>query len=658
MVITFRLFIWLLSYLALGETSAPAAIPVHSQSEKSFSDPAVTIDNQGRPVENTNAADALQITYKGKGFYPVEMDGFGVERYVHYPVRPRLPYVSPDLPAYYRLNGSPLAYLAGSVPEVMLKGKLALPLTGEGIITGRSANLAFKEKVSMNDGSFSAELKSKKPVPDFVDCWKDEEIRWQLEFGNKRYDLGITRNTIYTILSSPTMALVHTALNISAVAGRGLTDTVEITKRVYQLFQGRAVRRVWDDQLLSYYKLYEDKAPAELRGLLMAGSGQCVSWSYLLYAALDAQGISSEIIGVMPPGKGRLYVKNWKFIEGDLFIHSGKNGVCETKAADSDVQIIEMGNGQPYTPVWKASPVVFDSFSGDDKPVFAVGPNGLVDTKINDSLATPAIPFGFGLPNQRAYVIQPAEAVKDVKLEGDDIIVRHITNYYVLTGANGILETGMQKVFATGKDGKPHPYVSWHPKVGQGANHINFQYAIQRVEPFADAGGDDIKYDWWLSSGRNGVSETPGCNMGKGKSYSVSVGAGKDGVLNSKPAGDDSLIDLRQYMRNAPAGYKYIYPFNMWPEPGVFSQNNETPPPDFPNHVIVKVGDKYYDPSYGTGPFTSQLEWEKASISGVGIRIEDKDKNFVRFDNRILFYVKPVQDSSTITAFMKMLPPS
>src|SRR5690606_16222581 len=106
-----------------------------------------------------------------------------------------------------------------------------------------------------------------------------------------------------------------------------------------------------------------------------------------------------------------------------------QNGINETKAVGDDVQIIKKGKGQPYTPIWKASPFVNESIDGDDKPGYSVGDNGLVDTKINESIAVPVIPYGFGLPNQRAYVIKSEESVKDVKLEGDDIIGKPVNNY-------------------------------------------------------------------------------------------------------------------------------------------------------------------------------------------------------------------------------------
>jgi hypothetical protein len=49
---------------------------------------------------------------------------------------------------------------------------------------------------------------------------------------------------------------------------------------------------------------------------------------------------------------------------------------------------------------------------------------------------------------------------------------------------------------------------------------------------------------------------------------------------------------------------------------GVPGQNNPDPPGAFKNHFVVAYDSKYYDPSYGNGPFTSQANWENASIDG------------------------------------------
>ncbi len=47
-------------------------------------------------------------------------------------------------------------------------------------------------------------------------------------------------------------------------------------------------------------------------------------------------------------------------------------------------------------------------------------------------------------------------------------------------------------------------------------------------------------------------------------------------------------------------------------------QNNPIPPPVFKDHAIVKFNGKYYDPSYGTGPYSSPVDWENNSIDGFG----------------------------------------
>ena len=52
------------------------------------------------------------------------------------------------------------------------------------------------------------------------------------------------------------------------------------------------------------------------------------------------------------------------------------------------------------------------------------------------------------------------------------------------------------------------------------------------------------------------------------------------------------------------------------PQDGAGGQNNENPPESFRNHYIVSYDGKYFDPSYGNGPFTTKEAWEDASIDG------------------------------------------
>lgn len=46
-------------------------------------------------------------------------------------------------------------------------------------------------------------------------------------------------------------------------------------------------------------------------------------------------------------------------------------------------------------------------------------------------------------------------------------------------------------------------------------------------------------------------------------------------------------------------------------------QGNPIPPAWFRNHFIVWIDGRYYDPSYGSGPFNSQGDWENGSIDGL-----------------------------------------
>lgn len=63
--------------------------------------------------------------------------------------------------------------------------------------------------------------------------------------------------------------------------------------------------------------------------------------------------------------------------------------------------------------------------------------------------------------------------------------------------------------------------------------------------------------------------------------------------------------------------------FTQWPEvdvvdaAGVVGQDSPNPASWFENHQIVRVLDKLYDPSYGTGPYQSVAQYESAAIQGL-----------------------------------------
>lgn len=58
------------------------------------------------------------------------------------------------------------------------------------------------------------------------------------------------------------------------------------------------------------------------------------------------------------------------------------------------------------------------------------------------------------------------------------------------------------------------------------------------------------------------------------------------------------------------------------PIPG---QSSTHPPPAFFNHFIVHFKGKFYDPSYGAGPFTTQDLWEAAGVAGLFTNDPEKD---------------------------------
>jgi hypothetical protein len=76
------------------------------------------------------------------------------------------------------------------------------------------------------------------------------------------------------------------------------------------------------------------------------------------------------------------------------------------------------------------------------------------------------------------------------------------------------------------------------------------------------------------------------------------------------------------YGFNDPCDY-----YDPWPQPtcidapGLPGQDNPNPASWFARHFIVKINLKYYDPSYGAGPFTGTQEqanqaWEQGAIAG------------------------------------------
>jgi hypothetical protein len=142
-----------------------------------------------------------------------------------------------------------------------------------------------------------------------------------------------------------------------------------------------------------------------------------------------------------------------------------------------------------------------------------------------------------------------------------------------------------------------------------------------------------------IRSGPDGVcnSDTAGDDVAvapKGTTVGPDVpciAPGPDGILNSTPAGDDTIArGIRK--KESPAAPFLINDPGAWVDcpnplgdvvnlPGLPGQNNEEPPPTFRNHWIVKYDGKFYDPSYGAGPFATENDHENAAIDGIQVTV-------------------------------------
>jgi hypothetical protein len=101
---------------------------------------------------------------------------------------------------------------------------------------------------------------------------------------------------------------------------------------------------------------------------------------------------------------------------------------------------------------------------------------------------------------------------------------------------------------------------------------------------------------------------------------------GPNGTLDSSASGDDQVVDGlligTQYPYILYSGSWLGSPYGIMfgdvaNQPGIPGQNNPEPPPFFGNHFVVEYQGSVYDPSYGAGPFASELDHKNAAIDGI-----------------------------------------
>lgn len=601
----------------------------------------------------------LSLSFSGAGRHEVELDGYGLCTQAHW-VSPGYegglaaanPYLSPAVPAYYTQHGAPIAYVRGSTPVFSACFTAAegsnppAQVVGEveaEFVLGDAEPVVYRARVSgavrLVDGRWLAsDLRCDRALPDRIGYSEAFTVNWTVtDTAGNAHEAGASSVALYLLRQTPAEGppLLHTPVDLACRSAKGLADDARIIDAVWKPFADGHVTRARDRQPLAYYGAYHSTA-GDLRGLLVAGSGQCTTWAYLMHAALGVHGIDSEITGIFPAiARGRILVANWASLEGRVFITSGPNGICETAAAGDDVQAIAVGSGRPNTRAVDVIPAAFprEALKGDDLIRFdrylLPGPDGILQTELDPKSFLPVVPLGFGVPQQRGYQVTDRSA--EIQLEGDDTFARDAKGAsWVLTGPNGILETSPQPGLKSAEAGRVTV------SKGRGSSGLNLHTYLPRrsLAPGPrERGGDDVAHDQsWISTGLNGIAETAaqtGENqlipLGTGEPNVPVIGPGDDGVLNTTPAGDDQVLDESQVLELAGDDFPYLPMVNIWPLEGVAGQQASNPPPSFPNHVILSVGGTLYDPSYGTGPFPDHAAWERASLVGVGTGINDAD---------------------------------
>jgi len=91
-------------------------------------------------------------------------------------------------------------------------------------------------------------------------------------------------------------------------------------------------------------------------------------------------------------------------------------------------------------------------------------------------------------------------------------------------------------------------------------------------------------------------------------------------VTANIPLADGFIVNNWTFAATGPstptAPYTYLLNRDVLDAKGAPGQNNPDPESVFVRHYIVRYGNNYDDPSYGTGPFSSQLQWETGSLAG------------------------------------------
>ncbi len=151
------------------------------------------------------------------------------------------------------------------------------------------------------------------------------QIDWSVLLGSCTVPLnaGMSTNQCYVTLDDPLNAdLRHTVLHLGCMNAAGNSVTQSVVDAIYGEFSDQTVVRVSDDRQMTYWAdVDEDGEPdmgaVDANGLLSNAdaNGNCNAWSSIFRDCLQAQGITADLIRVLPvsTNDGFIMVKNWQF---------------------------------------------------------------------------------------------------------------------------------------------------------------------------------------------------------------------------------------------------------------------------------------------------------------------------------------------------------
>jgi hypothetical protein len=178
-----------------------------------------------------------------------------------------------------------------------------------------------------------------------------------------------------------------------------------------------------------------------------------------------------------------------------------------------------------------------------------------------------------------------------------------------------------------------------NPKTGNGfPNQLCVGPGTNGTLETTDLKGDDVVVDVYVTTGPNGRCQTTALATDeqlipkdKGFPESVGISPGDDPGLQSTASGNDHVLDtgvVMQYDPNFPFLSRAKIQDTGTPDDfkdgdtfiglRIRSQGGiDESPALFDNHFILRYGGRFYDASYGAGPFDTVGDHEKAAADGI-----------------------------------------